>query len=190
MLGEKLKKTWKSIILLTTWLALITAAFIIPLPSWNATDDNSSFFTKFGILVATVIAGFLVLYSLKNKVIKTWMRLSILFLVLFVITYGTYNILRGANTLPYGERDIVIGNEMLPDNPFEIFEESHGFMPDKNEQMMIVLGDPEKVWVKKGITFNRAMLMLSLFLCFLFFTVLMISFCNLIILKREEAKEE
>lgn len=190
MIADKLKGVWKQVMLLSTWLALITGAFIIPLPSWHATDESSTFFMKFGVFIATVLAGFLILFSLKNKLVKTWMRLSVVFLILFVASYGTYNVLRETKTLPYEDRDIVIGNEMLPNNPFEIFEEAYGFLPEENEQMMIVLGDPEKVWVKKGITLNRAFLMLSLFLCYLFFTVFMISFCNLIILKRKEAQEE
>ena len=85
---------------------------------------------------------------------------------------------------------------MLADNPFEAFKESHGFLPGRKEQMMIILGDPEKVWTKKSIMSNRILLMIFLFFCYLFSAGFIISFCNLIILYKEkytikiEKKEE
>ena len=46
--------------------------------------------------------------------------------------------MREAKTLPYLEKDIVIGNEFLDINPFEAFKVSNGFLPARNEQMMIL----------------------------------------------------
>ncbi|TPN86972.1 hypothetical protein [Aquimarina algicola] len=186
MLVSKLKEVWKEVTLLTTWIATVTGAFIIPLPAWYSSDQNTSFLTKFGVFIATVIAGFLILFSLKNKVAKTWMRLSIAFFILFICSYTTYHFFREAKTLPYVEKDIIIGNTMVENNPFEAFEASHGFLPARKERMMILLGDPEKAWTKQSIMSNRILLMVFLFLCYLFSAGFMISFCNLIILYKEK----
>ncbi len=186
MLVTRLKEAWKEIALLGIWITSITGTFIIPLPSWHSTDENTDFLMKFGLFIATVLAGFLILFSLKNKLIKIWMRLSITFLVFFIGSYTSYHFYRAAKTLPYVEKDIVIGNERITNNPFEAFEASHGFLPNKKKQMMILLGDPEKVWTQKSIMHNRILLMLLLFLCYLFSAGFMISFCNLIILSKEK----
>lgn len=186
MFVTRLKEIWKEITLLSTWIAWVTGAFVIPLPSWHSTDENTAFLMKFGVFIATVLAGFLILFSLKNRSIKIWMRLSVIFFVFFIGCYATYHFSREAKTLPYVEKDIVIGNEILANNPFESFEASHGFLPGREERMMIVLGDPEKAWTKQSINFNRALLMVFLFLCYLFSAGFMISFCNLIILYKEK----
>ena len=94
--------------------------------------------------------------------------------------------MREAKTLPYLEKDIVIGNEFLDINPFEAFKVSNGFLPARNEQMMILLGDPEKAWTKESIMSNRIQLMGLLFLCYLLSAGFIISFCNLMILYKEE----
>ncbi|TSE04095.1 MULTISPECIES: hypothetical protein [Aquimarina] len=186
MLVSKLKEVWKEITLLSTWIASVAGAFIIPLPSWHASDENTSFFMKFGVFIATALAGFLILYSHKNKLIRTWMRLSVQFIVLLIGFYATYHFARETRTLPYIDKDIVIGNEMLDDNPFEAFKASHGFLPARNEQMMILLGDPEKAWTKKSIMSNRIQLMALLFFCYLFSAGFIISFCNLVILYKDK----
>ncbi|MEW7289079.1 hypothetical protein [Aquimarina sp. 2304DJ70-9] len=186
MLVTKIKEVWKEITLLSTWIASVTGAFIIPLPSWHASDENTAFLMKFGVFIATVLAGFLILYSLKNKSIIKWTRLSIEFIIFFITVYATYHFAREAKTLPYLEMDIVIGNEMVDNDPFESFKTSHGFLPARNEKMMILLGDPEKAWTKQSILFNRVQLMVLLFLCYLFSAGFMISFCNLIILYKEK----
>lgn len=186
MLVTKLKEVWKEITLLSTWIASVAGAFIIPLPSWHASDDNTAFLMKFGVFIATALAGFLILYSLKNKMIQTWMRLSINFIVILIGTYAAYHFTREAKTLPYLEKDIVIGNEFKNSNPFEAFEASHGFLPARSEQMMILLGDPEKAWTRESIMTNRVQLMVLLFLCYLFSAGFIISFCNLMILYKEK----
>ncbi|MHA7056511.1 hypothetical protein ACWGOQ_0004785 [Aquimarina sp. M1] len=186
MLVNKFKEVWKEFTLLSTWIASVAGAFIIPLPSWHASDENTAFLMKFGVFIATALAGFLILYSLKNKVIRTWMRLSVEFIILFIGSYATYHFARDAKTLPYLEKDIVIGQEMIQDNPFEAFEMSHGFLPAKNEQMMILLGDPEKAWTQESIMWNRVILMVLLFLCYLFSAGFIISFCNLMMLYKDK----
>ncbi|WP_299259853.1 hypothetical protein [uncultured Aquimarina sp.] len=186
MLVNKFKEIWKEITLLSTWIASVAGAFIIPLPSWYASDDNTTFLMKFGVFIATALAGFLILYSLKNKVIRVWMRLSINFIVIFVGTYAAYHLARESKTLPYLDKDIVIGNELIETNPFEAFKDSHGFLPARNEQMMIILGDPEKAWTKESITSNRIQLIVLLFLCYLFSAGFIISFCNLMMLYKEK----
>ncbi len=183
---SRLKEVWKEITLLSTWIASVTGAFIIPLPSWYATDENTAFFMKFGVFIATALAGFLILYSLKNKSTRTWMRLSIEFIVLFIAVYTAYHFAREVKTLPYLDKDIVIGDEMVDNNPFEAFKASHGFLPARNEQMMVVLGDPEKAWTKQSITYNRIQMMILLFFCYLFSAGFIISFCNLVILYKVE----
>lgn len=188
MLVNKLKDVWKEVTLLSTWIISVAGAFIIPLPSWYATDDSTDFLMKFGVFIATALAGFLILYSLKHKMIRTWMRLSLQFLVMFVGMYATYHFFREAKTLPYVEQDIVIGNELIADNPFDVFKASHGFLPERKEKMLILLGDPEKAWTKEGITSNRIQLIVLLFLCYLLCAGFMISFCNLIILYKEKYK--
>ncbi len=188
MLVNKLKEIWKEVTLLSAWIVSVTGAFVIPLPSWYATDDGTAFLMKFGIFIATVLAGFLILYSLKHKVIRTWMRLSILFLLLFVGIYTTYYFSREAKTLPYVEYDIVIGNELIEENPFDIFKATHGFLPERKERMLILLGNPEKAWTKNSITSNRIQLIIMLFLCYLLCAGFIISFCNLILLYKEKYK--
>lgn len=183
---SKLKEVWKEITLLSTWIAAVAGAFIIPLPSWHASDDNTTFFMKFGVFIATALAGFLILFSLKNKTIAVWMRLSVNFILIFIGTYAVYHFTREAKTLPYLEKDIVIGNEFIEANPFGAFEASHGFLPARNEQMMILLGDPEKAWTKESIMTNRVHLIVLLFLCYLFSAGFIISFCNLMILYKEK----
>ncbi|MBP2831510.1 hypothetical protein J8281_04855 [Aquimarina sp. U1-2] len=186
MFVSKLKEVWKEVTLLSTWIAALAGAFIIPLPSWYATDDHSSFLVKFGIFVATALAGFLILYSLKNKKTRVWMGLSVSFILILIGVYTAYYFTREAKTLPYQEKDIVIGNEFIANNPFKAFEASHGFLPARNEKMMILLGDPEKAWTKASITANRVQLIVLLFLCYLFSAGFIISFCNLILLYREK----
>ncbi|MGB5818531.1 MAG: hypothetical protein WBG90_03535 [Saonia sp.] len=186
MLISRLRGVWRGITLLGTWIASVTGAFIIPLPAWYSTDENTPFLMKFGVFLAAVIAGFLILFSLKNRLIKVWMRLSITFFILFISSYTAYHFFREAKTLPYVEKDIVIGNELLDNNPFEIFKESHGFLPGRKGRMMIILGDPEKAWTKQSIMLNRKLLTVLLFICYLFSAGFMISFCNLIILYREK----
>lgn len=188
MLVNKLKDVWKEVTLLSTWIASIAGAFIIPLPSWYAADDSTAFLMKFGIFIATALAGFLILYSLKHKMTTTWMRLSLQFLLLFVGVYASYHFMREAKTLPYVAHDIVIGNELIADNPFDIFKASHGFMPERKERMLILLGDPEKAWTKDSIMSNRVQLMLLLFLCYSLCAGFIVSFCNLIILYKEKYK--
>ncbi|WP_405209323.1 hypothetical protein [Aquimarina sp. LLG6339-5] len=188
MLVNRLKEVWKEITLLSTWIASITGAFIIPLPSWYATDDNTAFLMKFGVFIATALAGFLILYSLRHKMIRTWMRLSLQFLLMFVGIYATYHFFREANTLPYVDHDIVIGSELIANNPFDTFKESHGFLPERKERMLILLGDPEKAWTKDSIVSNRIQLIIMLFLCYLLSAGFIISFCNLIILYKEKYK--
>lgn len=186
MLVTKFKEIWKEITLLSTWIGSVAGTFIIPLPSWYASDDSTGFLMKFGIFIATALAGFLILFSLKNKVIRMWMRLSINFILLFVGTYAAYHFTRETKTLPYLDKDIVIGNELKDINPFNSFKDSHGFLPARNEKMMIVLGDPEKAWTQDSITANRVQLMALLFLCYLFSAGFIISFCNLMILYKDK----
>ncbi|WP_130734458.1 hypothetical protein [Flavobacterium sp. J27] len=188
MIVSKLKGVWKEITLLSTWIVSVTGALVIPLPSWYSSDENTSFLMEFGVFIATVMAGFIILFSLKNKVIKIWKRMSILFFLLFIASFMTYYFSREAKTLPYVEKDIVIGNVLLENNPFERFKETHGFLPDRNERMLILLGDSERAWTKKSIMTNRVQLMLLLFLCYLFSAGFIISFCNLIILYKEKYK--
>jgi len=188
MLVNKLNDIWKEITLLSTWIASVAGAFILPLPSWYVTDNSTDFLMKFGIFIATALAGFLILYSLKHKMIKTWMRLSLLFLLLFIGIYTTYHFSREIKTLPYVEHDIVIGNELIEENPFDIFKVSHGFLPDRKERMLILLGDPEKAWTKDSITSNRIQLIIMLFLCYSICAGFIISFCNLMILYKEKYK--
>ncbi|WP_378179125.1 hypothetical protein [Aquimarina sp. SS2-1] len=186
MLVSKLKEVWKEITLLSAWIGAVAGAFVIPLPSWYASDDNTAFLMKFGVFIATALAGFLILYSLKNKTISVWMRLSVYFIAILIGTYAAYHFSREANTLPYLEKDIVIGDEFIDTNPFEAFEATHGFLPARNEQMMILLGDPEKAWTKESIMNNRVQLMVLLFLCYMFSAGFIISFCNLMILYKEK----
>ncbi|GAA3522835.1 hypothetical protein GCM10022393_41880 [Aquimarina addita] len=188
MLVDRFKDVWKEFTLLSTWIASVAGAFIIPLPSWYAADENTSFLMKFGVFIATALAGFLILYSLKNKTIRIWMRLSLQFLLAFVVVYTTYHFFREAKTLPYVSHDIVIGDELIENNPFDAFEVSHGFLPERKERMLVLLGDPEKAWTKDSITSNRVQLMILLFLCYLFCAGFIISFCNLIILYKEKYK--
>ena len=190
MLVSKLKEVWKEITLLSTWIASVAGAFIIPLPSWYASDENTAFFVKFGVFIATALAGFLILYSLKNKNVRTWMRLSVEFIILFIGLYATYHFAREEKTLPYLDKDIVIGNELIDNSPFDAFKASHGFLPARNEQMMIILGDPEKAWTKESIASNRIQLMVLLFLCYLFSAGFIISFCNLMILYKEKYQKD
>ena len=186
MLVSKLKEAWKEITLLSTWIVSVAGAFIIPLPSWYAAADNTTFLMKFSVFIATALAGFLILYSLKNKIISVWMQLSINFILILVGTYAAYHFIREAKTLPYQEKEIVIGNEFIDANPFEAFEASHGFLPARNERMMILLGDPEKAWTKQSIMNNRIQLIILLFLCYLFSAGFIVSFCNLLILYKEK----
>ena len=186
MLVNRFKEIWKEFTLLSTWIVSVVGAFIIPLPSWYATDNNTSFLMKFGVFIATALAGFLILYSLKHKMIRTWMRLSIQFLLMFVGIYITYHFFREANTLPYVDHDIIIGNEMIANNPFDVFEASHGFLPERKERMLILLGDPEKAWTKESIISNRVQLIVLLFLCYMLSSGFIVSFCNLIILYKEK----
>ncbi len=185
MIVSKLKEAWQEITLLSAWIVTVTGAFVIPLPAWYSSDENTPLFMKFGMFVATIIAGFLILYSLRNKSTKIWTLFSVSFFILLIVSYTTYYFHREANTLPYMEKDIVIGNEMLKDNPFDLFKKGHGFLPERKEQMMIVLGNPEKVWTKDSILKNRIQLMLLLFFCYLFSAGFIISFCNLLILYKK-----
>lgn len=186
MLVEKLKNTWKEVTLLGAWIVSVTGSFMVPLPSWHFSDETTSFLVKFTIFIATVLAGFLVLYSLRNREAKIWMRLSVGFIAFFIIAYVTYFFSRDAKTLPYLGKDIVIGTEMVTNNPFEIFEETHGFSPVRKNRMMILLGEPEKAWTEKSIMINRVQLILLLFFCYLSSAGFIISFCNLIILYKEK----
>lgn len=186
MLVEKLKTAWGEIALLSAWIVSIAGSMIIPLPSWYSEDNGTLYFSKFGIFIAVILSGFLILLSLRNKSTKLWTILTIGFLILFITSYVTYFFFREANTLPYLEDDIVIGTEMLQNNPFNIFENDYGYKPEKKDKMLIILGQPDKVWTTHSIENNRVKLILLLFACYLFISSFMVAFCNLIILYKKK----
>ncbi len=186
MIATKLKKAWKEITLLGAWIATIAGAFLIPLPSWTNSATTSNFYVKFIIFFATVIAGFLVLYSLRHKTIKTWTYLSIISFILLTISFISYSYLREKNTLPYEGKDLIIGKIRIENDPLTILEKSNQFELTRENILKHVQGNCEKIWTSESINKNRITLLIVLSISYTLTACFAISFCNLIILYKEK----
>lgn len=187
---SKLQNVWKELTLVSAWIISVTSSFLIPLPYWANSAKTSSFYNQFFIFFATVIAGFLILYSLKNKVLKTWMNLAISFFVLLLISFFTYNYLREIKTLPYENNDLIIGNVRIENDPLTILENQMDFPIRREEILKYVQGESQRIWTTKSIDNNRLQLMISLLFCYTFSACFLITFCNLMILYREKYKTD
>lgn len=185
---ETLRGAWKEITLLSTWLGAITGSFIIPLPSWTLSTDSLTFYTKGFIFFATVIAGYLIIYSLRNKNLKRWTRMSIIFFIFLILSYVTYNLLRENRTLPYDNKEFIIGTERIENNPLDKLEANCECQIDKQDILMHVSGQSERIWTSKSIWRSRLFLMIALILCYTFTSCFVISFSNTIILNKAKHK--
>jgi hypothetical protein len=187
---EHLKKSWKEMTLLGAWIASVAGSFIIPLPSWSGSTNISSFYLKFIVFFATVVSGFLVLYTFKNKRIKNWYKLSIVSFILLTISIVGYYYARETLTLPYEGVEIVIGNERIENDPLSKLEVMKNISLDNNEIMRHFQGVSQKVWTTDSINQNRIVLIFLLAFSYTITACFIISFCNLIILYKEKYKIE
>ncbi|WP_452224594.1 hypothetical protein [Lacinutrix chionoecetis] len=182
----KFKNIWKEITLLTAWIVSVAGTFIITFPSWTNSDKSIDSYIKFIILFATVIAGFLVLYSLKNKKIKTWSLLSIVTFILLIFSFISYSYLLETKTLPYENHDVIIGNVRVENDPITKLEAEESSLLGREDILKHVQGESEKIWTKSSINNNRIILMVLYTLAYTFTACFIISFCNLILLNKEK----
>jgi hypothetical protein len=181
-LSDKVKNIqtiWKQLTLLGAWLSTIAGSFLLPLPDWGS-DEQQSSHAKFILFIATIVAGFMLLFTYKNKHKRTWLYISVFTCLLFIGSFVLYNLKRETNTLPFSGTSRVIGNVTLPN--FDSKCKDLGIrLPDKN-LLKYVGGDVEKLWTKASIDRNRNELFLYLALSYCLLAIFMISFVNAIIL--------
>lgn len=180
MIVKKLNESWKEISIIITWTLSVTGSFLIPLPSWSNSSQTSTYYISFMVFISAVISGFLVLYTLKNHKIKFWFKLSItLFFLLFISTI-TYFRTMELKTLPYYDDLVIIGSDLLSNNPIEKARKLDGIEP--NEVLSIVHGKSEMVWTQESIDKNRLILTSLIFLVYILTSTFIIAFSNLILL--------
>jgi uncharacterized BrkB/YihY/UPF0761 family membrane protein len=189
MLITRLKKAWKEVVLMGLWLVSIVGSFIIPMPSWSASELTSGYYLKFIIVIASTLGLFLILYSLRNSKIKKWRFLSILFFSLFILSITTYSYLREELTLPYENKDIIIGGDRVENDPLTKLEKKNGGTIEKNEILKHFQGKSERVWTEKSIKLNRLKLTSMFMFSYIITTCFIISFSNLIILYKQKYKK-
>lgn len=181
-LSEKVKNIqaiWKQLTLLGAWLSSIAGSFLLPLPDWGSDEQHGSH-TRFILFAATVVAGFMLLFTYKNKRRRTWLYISMFTCLLFIGSFIWYNLKRDAYTLPFSGTTRVVGNVTLPE--FERKCKMLGIRPTDKDLLKYVGGDAEQLWTKASIDRNRNELFLYLALSYCLLAVFMISFVNVIIL--------
>ncbi|WP_299362135.1 hypothetical protein [Winogradskyella sp.] len=187
---EKLQKAWKELTLISAWITTVASPFVLPLPSWSNSTVVSTSYLKFIIFFATIIAGFLVLHTYKNRSIKSWYRYSISFFILLTICFISYSYTRESKTLPYEGIDVIIGNERIENDPLTKLENSNKFNLNDEEILKHVQGQSDKIWTKKSINTNKNLLIVLLVLIYTLTASLIISFCNLLILHKDKQQKE
>lgn len=187
---EKLQKTWKELTLISAWITTVASPFVLPLPSWSNSSIVSASYVKFIIFFATIIAGFLVLHTYKNKNMKSWYKYSISFFILLTICFISYSYIRESKTLPYEGNDVIIGNERVENDPLTKLENSGKFNLNDEEILKYVQGNSEKIWTKKSINTNKNILISLLVLIYTLTASLIISFCNLLILNKDKHQKD
>jgi|GEM_PF-4808921 len=187
---KQLKNAWKEITLLSAWIASVAGSFVIPLPAWAGSSNISSFYLKFIIFFATIVAGFLVLYTYRNKNLKLWFKLSILFFALLTLSIVGYYYSRATKTLPYSSIEVIIGNDRIENDPLTDLEEKGNLPLEREEIMRHFQGESERVWTRKSINTNKIILIGLLALSYTLTSCFIISFCNLIVLHKEKYNEE
>lgn len=175
----QIKSVWKQLALLGVWIAAIASSFLLPLPDWDSEEQTTSK-TRFILFISTVIAGFILLLTFKYKQKKTWIYISVTFLILFIISYYLYDIKRENNTLPYYETTKVIGYETLKD--FDGTSKRLGVSSNDRDLLKYVAGDATRLWTKESIERNRNELVFYLTLSYCLLSVFMIAFINLFLI--------
>lgn len=174
-----IQATWKQLTLLGAWLGAIAGSFLLPLPDWGSEEQHTSQ-TRFILFIATILAGFMLLFTFKDKSKKRWLFIASFTCILFITTFVIYNQKRDANTLPYASTTKVIGS-----TPFSDFEKkckALGIKTSDKELLKYVGGDAEQLWTKESINSNRNELILYLAISYCLLSIFMISFINTIIL--------
>ncbi|RZK40925.1 MAG: hypothetical protein EOO90_13230 [Pedobacter sp.] len=181
---ERLQGAWKQLSLLAIWITTIAGSFILPLPLWAAEDEHKSY-TQFILFIATVVAGFMLFFTGKNKRAKWWLRTSIITFVLFIASYFTYTYIRDEFTMPYNNTAVVIGKIKVEDYDKQLnaLEKRIGRKINRRELLMFVGGDATRLWTEESIASSKWKLILSLTFCYSLFSVFLICFLNLLILK-------
>jgi hypothetical protein len=183
----KFELTWKEIAVTGAWTISVAGSFLLPLPDWASDEENTSY-TQFIYFVATVIAGFLVLYSYKNKDKRFWLVSSSITFLLLIILFFTYSLKRESITKLYEDKHIIIGSVKQPDfnKKLNALEAKLKHKINPNEILNYVGGNAEILWTQKSIDSNRMILILLLLAAFTFTSSFLISFTNLFILYKYE----
>ncbi|CAM1358168.1 hypothetical protein [Tenacibaculum xiamenense] len=189
MFVAKLKEIWKEVLLLSTWIISVAGTFIIPLPSWTSSDSDVEFYVKFIVFFSTVVAVFFILYSFRNKRIKTWFIFSLIFFILTCTSFLLYSFSRENNTLPYEDKDVIIGDTRLQNDPISKLEAKGSLRLDRDDILKHVHGNSEKIWTKKSIQKNRLQLILLFSASYVSIACFLISFCNLFILHKNNTNK-
>ena len=176
---NKIQAIWKQLALLGAWLGTIAGSFLLPLPDWGYEEQHTSH-TRFILFIATILAGFMLLLTYKNKNKKSWIWIALVTCLLFIASFVVYNLKRDANTLPFYGTTKVIGS--VPFNDFEKKCKALGIKTTDRELLKYVGGDVEQLWTKESINNNRNELILYLAISYCLLAVFMISFINTIIL--------
>jgi len=187
---SKLKNIWKEITLLGTWVASVAGTFIIALPSWTNSTKTLESYTQFIVFFTTIIAGFLVLYSLKNKKIRRWNILSLFFFIALIFSFISYSYFRENSTLPYEQYDVIIGDVRLKNDPLTKIENITKKSVEREEILKHVQGDSGRIWTQEGINKNRIILVMLFTLSYTFTACFIISFCNLFLLNKIKLNKE
>lgn len=176
---KSIQTVWKHLTLIGAWLGTIAGSFLLPLPDWDSNDQLDSN-TRFILFIATVIAGFVLLFTYKYKGKSTWLWISVITFILFIGSFYIYNSKRETNTLPYYGTTKVVGS--IPLDNFENKIKSCGLQKNDKNLLKCVGGESEKLWTKESIKSNKNELILCLTVSYSLLAIFMISFMNSLIL--------
>ena len=182
-ISERIQSAWKEISLIGTWVITIAGSFLLPLPNWISDIENKSY-TQFIYFIATIMAGFVLIYTFVNKNRRTWLRLAVITFILLIGSFLLYNIMRSQLTRTYENNDIIIGNEYQSDYQKRLkdLETTLGFPVKQSEILYNVGGDPTVIWTEDSISRSKWILIGTLLLSFSILSIFLISFVNVFLL--------
>lgn len=184
-----IQSTWQTISVIGTWVISVAGSFLLPLPLWAANDQSMSY-TKFIYFIATVIAGFVLIYTFVNKNKRVWLIISVVSLIALTLLFYKYSVAREALTLHYDSNDYVVGTEYKKEfkNDLKELEALLGHKIDKREILDYASGRPDLVWTPESIKTSRWTLILLLLSSFMASSVFLISFVNTFFLFKQQAQ--
>lgn len=180
--------TWQSISVVGSWVIAVVGSFLLPLPEWTTGGENKSF-TQFIYFIATVMAGFMLIYTFVNKNKKTWLFISVISFIILIALFFTYSYKRENLTLKHASKDVVIGTVHQPDYEAKLqaVEKFKRHKIDPKKILDYTGGDPTLIWTQESIDSSRWTLILLLLFCYTASSIFLLSFVNAFFLFKKES---